>query len=260
LVSVSDDSDPFGTWCNYDFPDQFNGSNNANAFGDYPKLGFDHQAIYISGRHFSTSSGFFLFSKIRIIPKSQLYASNCGPVDYTDFWDFRDPERPIQSGPVDGPPVHAIPRDSLSIGNRAYFVVDAPYITSTFITLWTIEDPLSTNPTVSATNISTTAALSPPDGNQLGGGSPRLDSGRRTYRNAVYKDGHIWSAQPVRGGTSNLYAFARYIRIDVNSQTALEDVAFGSDGFYYLYPALAVDEDNNLVMVFTRSGDTEYAG
>jgi hypothetical protein len=39
----------------------------------------------------------------------------------------------------------------------------------------------------------------------------------------------------------------------------LEDVAFGSGGFYYLYPEVMVDQDTNLTMVFTRSADTEYA-
>ncbi|RMG27075.1 MAG: carboxypeptidase-like regulatory domain-containing protein, partial [Methanobacteriota archaeon] len=147
-----------------------------------------------------------------------------------------------------------------STDNKAYLVVDSPYFTSTFITLWTVEDPLGANPIVSAVNIPTTAAYEPPDGNQLGDGTPRIDSGRRTYRNAVYQDGSIWTATAVAGGTNNQYAFARYVRLDAINQTLLEDVSFGADGYYYLYPAVMVDENNNLVMVFTRTGDNEYAG
>lgn len=254
LVSVSDDSDPFGDWCNYAFPNHLNGSTNAFNWGDYPKLGYDYQAIYISGRQFSFA-GNFNYCKMRIIPKSELYAPGCGSVSYTDYWDFRDPNNPIQR--VDGPPIAASHFDST---NTAYIVVDSPYLTSTFITLWTIENPTSTTPTVSAVNIPTTIAAPPPDANQLGGGTPRIDSGRRSYRNAVYKDGNIWTATAIAGGTANAYAFARYLRLDVNSLTAIEDVALGANGFYYLYPAVMVDEDNNLVMVFTRSADTEYAG
>lgn len=254
-VSVSDDSDPMGDWYNFVFPAHLNGSTNAFNWGDYQKVGYDHQAVYISGRQFGFGSGFF-YCKVRIVPKSQLYANNGGPVDYTDFWNFRDPNNP--GVVVDGPPIAAAHLDSTD--NKAYLVVDSPYNTSNFITLWTIQDPLGTNPVVTGVNIPTTAAPLAQNGNQLGGGSPRIDVGRRTYRNAVYKDGHIWTSCPIGGGTNNLYTFARYVRIDVNTNTAIEDAALGADGFYYLYPAAMIDEDNNLIMVFTRTADTEYAG
>ena len=107
-------------------------------------------------------TGGFQYCKIRIIPKDQLYDPACGPVDYTDFYDFRDPEN--TGIRVDGPPIAASHHDSP--GNVAYFVVDAPYGTSTFITLWTIEDPLGVSPTVTGTNIPTVAAQAPPDANQ----------------------------------------------------------------------------------------------
>ncbi|RMG29133.1 MAG: hypothetical protein D6732_17870, partial [Methanobacteriota archaeon] len=137
LVSVSDDSDPMGNWCNFAFPAHLNGSTNTSTWGDYEKVGYDYQAIYITGRQFLFNGG-FQYCKLRIIPKSQLYAGNCGPVDYTDFWDFRDPNNPVQR--VDGPPIAAVHLDSTD--NKAYLVVDSPYFTSTFITLWTVEDPL----------------------------------------------------------------------------------------------------------------------
>jgi hypothetical protein len=253
LVSVSDDSDPFGTWTNFGFPANLNGSNNAFNWGDYPKIGYDHQAIYISGRMFSYGGG-LQYCKLRIISKTQLYDPSAGPVDYTHLWNFRDPSNPGVI--VDGPPVAANHLDST---NTAYLVVDSPYVTSTFITIWKITNPLSTTPIVTALNIPTASALRPPDGNQLGGGTPRLNSGRRAYRRAQLKNGHIWSATAIAGGTSNQYAYARYVRVDAINNTLVEDVAIGANGFYYLYPFAMVDEDNNLTMVFTRSADTEYA-
>jgi hypothetical protein len=255
LISVSDDSDPMGTWCNYAFPANLNGMNETFTWGDYPKMAYDHQAIYVSGRQFSYFGG-FSYCKMRIIPKDQLYDLTCGPVDYTDFWDFRDPENTAVR--VDGPPIAASHLDSTD--NVAYIVVDSPYSTSTFISLWTIEDPLGVSPTVTGVNIPTTAASAPPNANQLGGGFPGIDSGRMAYRNAVYTNGQIWTATAVRGGTSNQYAFARYLRLRVDVPSAIEDVAFGSDGFFYLYPAIMVDEDLNMVMVFSRSADDEYCG
>lgn len=254
LVSVSDDSDPMGDWCNFAFPAHLNGTFNSFTWGDYEKAGYDHQALYISGRQFGFGTGFF-YCKLRIIPKSELYANNCGPVNYTDFWQFRDPANP--SNVVDGPPIAAVHLDSP--GNKAYIVVDADYNTSTFITLWTLDDPLG-NPTLTAVNIPTAAAPWPNHGNQLGGGSPRIDVGRRAYRNAVYKNGQLWTSCPIGGGTGNAYTFARYVRLDVVNQTLLEDAALGANGFYYLYPAAMIDGNDNLFMVFSRSAATEYAG
>jgi hypothetical protein len=40
----------------------------------------------------------------------------------------------------------------------------------------------------------------------------------------------------------------------------LEDQAYGSDGCWYFDPAIAVDDGNNLAMVFGRSCVDEYAG
>jgi len=255
LISVSDDDNPMGTWCNYAFQANLNGMTNSNTWGDYPKLGYDDKALYASGRMFGYSGG-FNYCKIRIIPKAQIYDLSCGPVDYTDFWDFKDPANLAMT--VDGPPIAACHLDSP--GDEAYFVVDAPYYTSSFITLWTIEDPLGASPIVTGVNIPTADAPPPPDADQLGGGSPRIDSGRRAYRNAVYQNGQIWTATAVGGGTANQYAFARYVRFHVNSQTLIEDVAFGADGYYYLYPSIMVDDENNMVMGFSRSGTDEYCG
>ncbi len=253
LVSVSDDDDPMGDWCNYAFPANKNGSTTTSNWADYPKIGLDQDAFYISGRMFAFSGG-FNYCKIRIIPKSQLYANTCGPVNYTDFWDLRVPQYLSQR--VDGPPVAAV---HFGQPDATYFIVDSPFYTGTFVTIWKLTDPLG-SPSFTAYNVPVTATLSPPDGNQLGGGNPLIDSGRRAYRNAVYMDGSLWSATAVAGGTGNVYAYARYVRIDVVNQTALEDVTFGANGYYYLYPAVQVDSNKNMVMAFSRSGDDEYAG
>jgi|GEM_PF-1074070 len=254
LVSVSDDANPLGDWYSYALPANLNGSNQAFNWGDYPKMGFDDKAVYISGRMFSLTGGGFNYCKVRIVPKSQLYANTGGPVDYTDFWNFRDPSNP--SVIVDGPPIAASHMDS---SNTTYIVVDSPYNTSTFISVWELTDPLGTNPTLIGQNVSTTSALGPPDAVQQGG-NQRIDSGRRAYRNAIYQDGFLWSATAVAGGIGNQSAFTRYVKVDVNTMTAVEDFALGADNFFHMYPAIAVDDENNIFIAYSRSGNSEFAG
>ncbi|MGH1366788.1 MAG: T9SS type A sorting domain-containing protein [Calditrichia bacterium] len=254
LMSVSDDANPLGEWYNYALPAHLNGSNQAFNWGDFPKMGFDDKAVYISGRMFSLTGGGFNYCKVRIVPKDQFYANTGGPVDYTDFWNFRDPANP--NAVVDGPPIAASHMDST---NTTYIVVDAPYNTSTFISLWKLTDPLGTNPTLVGVNVPTTAALGPPDSRQPGG-TQLIDGGRRAYRNAVYQDGFLWTATAVAGGIGNQSAFTRYVKVDVNANTAVEDFALGEDNFFHMYPAIAVDDENNIFISYSRSGDTEFAG
>ena len=191
LVSVSDDSDPTGTWYNYAFPTNRNGSTPTSFWSDYPKLGYDANAIYMSGRMFGFTGG-FNYSHIRWVNKYDLYEANGGRVVYTDIWDLRDPQ---SSGiRVDGPPVAAVHFDSTDTG---YLVVDSPFNTSTHVSLWKIQDPNGT-PIISVVSVPVTATTSPNNGQQLDGGQA-LDVGRRTYRNAVYQDGAYGLVQMLEG-------------------------------------------------------------
>lgn len=255
LVSVSETSNPLGEWMNFSFPAHLNGTANAGNWGDYQKVGYDENAVYISANQFSFSSQ-FAYVKVRIIPKSELYAHTGGAVTYKDYWDFRDPGNP--SVTVFGPLMAVASLDSP--GNKAYLLVDSPYNTANFVTLWTIEDPLAASPTVTAVNIPTTAVASPPNGNQAGGTAPRLESGNRRYRMPVYQDGKIYAVSGVAGGFGLQSGFARYLVIDAETKTLDADVSFGENDFYYLFPAITPDEDGNIFMAFTRSGDDDFAG
>jgi hypothetical protein len=50
------------------------------------------------------------------------------------------------------------------------------------------------------------------------------------------------------------------MKIDPVHATVMEQFAYGTVGYFYLFPALDIDKDGNVAVNFTRSGDTEYAG
>jgi hypothetical protein len=52
----------------------------------------------------------------------------------------------------------------------------------------------------------------------------------------------------------------KYFVVDINTNAVLEQVEQGAQGYFYFYPAIAVDKDNNLAITYSRSADTEYAG
>jgi len=252
LLSVSDDADPLGTWCTWSIPGNQNGSTPNPNLNDYPKIGLDDEAIYVTSNQFDLTDGSYLYTKIRIIGKAQLYDGECGAVTFTDIWDLRNPSF------LGSPTFTTVPAVTFGSPGVEYFVdVDFVFQTGTFVNLWSLTDPLGT-PTLTAEAIPVTAFNSPPDADQRGGSTTLIDVGGRRNRNVVYQDGSVWTAHSV-ADESGLFTQARYVRIDVNTGTATEDAAFGAENFWYYYPAVHPDGNGNLVMAFTRSGLTEFA-
>ncbi|MCH9029944.1 MAG: hypothetical protein IH819_10115, partial [Bacteroidetes bacterium] len=139
IISYSDDSDPLGTWYMYALDATVNGSTSSSSWGDYPQLGYDDQAIYIMSRQFSFSGLGLLYNKIRILNKSELYASNAGPLTWTDLWDISQPSDPNFKPDV----IH--PTISYDAGLNAAFFVWSNFGGANFYILYVIEDPI-TNP------------------------------------------------------------------------------------------------------------------
>lgn len=249
LLSVSDDSNPLGTWCNWRIPGDQNGPNSTGFLNDYPKLGVDRNAIYVTANMWSSN---FQYVQVRIIPKAQLLDNQCGPLTWTDLWDLRFPSSPGNKVFTAAPAVTFDTTDS------QYLINSSNFITGTFVTLWTLNNPIN-NPTMTGVDIPVTQYSSPPNAGQLGGGTP-IDVQGYMFRNAVVRDGHIWAVHSIAGGAGNAYAFARYLRINLQTKAVIEDAALGANNFWYYYPAITVDRNHNMTMCFTRSGYTEYAG
>ena len=255
LVSVSDDSDPNGTWCNWAFRGDVNGSTPSGNWADYQGLGFDDQAVYIVPNQFGWDNT-FKYAKIRILPKSTLYDPSCPAVTFTDLWDIRYP----QVG-ADAFTVFTF-RPAVTFGNPGaeYLMANSGFISpnNDFMVLFKLTNPLTT-PVLTADVVPVVPSNPPPDTNQLGGETPLIDVGGHRIRNVVYRDGSVWTAHSVVGSSVATQANARYVRVDVASKTALEDVSIGAVNCWYYYPAIAADVDSNMAMVVNRSCTTEFA-
>ncbi len=266
LLSVSNTSDPTGNWCNIPLRGDRNGSSASGNWSDYEGVGLDNQALYITTNQFQLTpagDGKFQYSRLRIIPKSQLYGGCMSP-SYFDFWDLTDPASTSER-------VFTLrPAFTFGAPGVEYLVGNSPFETSTYFTLWSLTNPLSGTPTLTAQNVPVTASTAPPNADQLGGtggtsGCPvpcLIETGDGRLLDLVYRNGTLWTSHAVAGGTGDAYSRARYVRIGVGGDppAVLEDVSFGVDGCWYYYPAVAPDQNGNLGMVFTRSCTSEYAG
>ena len=273
LVSVSDDADPHGSWCNWALRGDLNGSTPAGNWADYQGLGFDDQAVYIVPNQFGFGGGFD-YSKIRILPKSTLYNPSCPAITWTDIWDVRFPGAGFDDFAA------ATVRPAVTFGTPGveYLMANSYFLPpfNNFMVLYTLTNPLN-NPTLTAAVVTVAPYEPPPNANQRGGSAPDpeldpncanpclIDTGGNRIRNVVYRDGSVWTAHSVADTGSPQLARARYVRVAAGGPTLLEDVAFGSPDCWYYYPALTTDADSNMVMVFNRScsdsaAQPEYAG
>lgn len=247
LVSVSDDSNPLGVWFNWALPSNVYGSSNSGTWQDYESAGYDAQAYYITGRHFGFVSGYY-GNAVRVLPKAQFLGSNPGPISWYDFWAMRD----NFGNDVDG----VRPTYVLSNPNE-YYLVGPPSLTSgTYFALYRITNPTGV-PAISCVHVPVVAWSNAPNAGQLGGGTGIETGGSRIRHEAIYRDSSLWVVHPIANAG---YSAIRYVRINTPTNTAVEDMAYGATGYWYFYPSLAVDKDNNIGITFTRSGDTQYAG
>ncbi len=63
LVSISQTSDPTGDWYNYKSDAAKNGDISSNLWADFPGLGYDQEAVYLTSNQFSFYSREFQYSK-----------------------------------------------------------------------------------------------------------------------------------------------------------------------------------------------------
>ena len=251
LIAYSDDDNPLGTWYIYSINTKMNGTFDSDYWGDYPHIGYDDQAIYITTNCFAYSGHFFAYPKIRIINKSELYAAEGGPLTWTDFWDITLPGSSVI-------PVSIQPAISFTASNNTGYLAWNNRDTSNFYVIYRITDPI-TNPVLTAVSLPVPTYFPPPSGNQLGGGTPIANLPRMTSV-PIVRNNKLYAVHTIQNTQFSNYSSLKYWIADVNTNTVLEQVEQGAQGLFYLFPSIVVDQDNNLAITYSRSADTEYIG
>ena len=259
LIAYSDDDNPLGTWYMYRLDTKKHGTVQSNTWGDYPKVGYDEEAIYIMTRCIDFSGAGHLYNKIRIINKAELYSSNAGPLSYTDLWDIRMPGQG-SAGPV----LDCItPGISYTPGNGGWFfwamgIYGGAPVSADFYSMYRIINPL-TSPTLRGKVLPVQLYTSPPLANQLGGGMGIETIGWIT-KGPVMRDGYLYVAHDIQNSTNSSYSSIKYLKVDLTSHSIVDNIEFGNEGYFYLFPSITIDKDHNAAITFSRSADNEYIG
>lgn len=251
LLSVSATADPRGNWFNYAMDATKDGTTATNNWADYPGLGVDNQALYVTANMFRFG-GTFQYAKLRVIPKSAPYAGK--PIVFRDFVRLQNQDNSMA---FTVQPCHTFGAPG------AEHLVNTLYPTTATttrdrLTVWTLKNP-ATTPVLTRTTVQTAAYSLPPDADQQGGGTA-LDTGDIRVLNAVYSGGSVWctfTTGHAWSGTNRASCF--WLQLKPSTGTILQQGIYGARTGSYFYPGLMADVNGNAVMTFSRCSTTEFA-
>lgn len=244
-IAISDDDDPNGIWYKYRTWAVI-GIDDSTFWVDYPGLGFDENAIYVTGNLFGLTGpdgwGGALF---RIFDKSSML--NGGAARILDVVPDSGASVQVAQGHGASP--------------RCFFMSRSA---DTAVKLWTINDPLG-SPNLQHLIIGGLADSNSPSGDAptLGGGE--LDTLDGRLMNVHLRDGHVYTSHGVSDNSGAV--ISRWYHIDTrgwpdsgsNPILVQQGEVRGEPGDYTFFPAVASDRFNNVAMVMARSSANQYA-
>jgi hypothetical protein len=248
MMSVSKTSDPEGDWSFWALDMQRNGTKFVNLYADFPRVGVDSSSIYL-GAGMWTFSLQFRYEKIRILKKSEVYSF--GPVSWHDFWNMTDATGQTA--------IHIEPAQTYGKSNIEY-LINTRSDAGNMITLWTITNADSkprlikkavpvdpyTAAVFAAQKNSSVVLVSTTEGT----GVLKVVS-RNGFLYASHAITQDWGSGPVSA--------IRFYQLDTNGNL-LQQTTYGSDGVNYYMPTLAVNQSGDVVLAFSRSSQSQYAG
>jgi len=245
-IAISDDSDPNGIWYKYRTFSVID-VNSSNYWVDYPGLGSDDNAFYITGNLFLLNGGGSGWGGVlfRIFEKAPMLVGD--PVVITDI-------APDAGGSVQV-------AQMFGSAPQPYFV---SRLSSTQLSVWTINDPLGSPElrriTVGGMDFADGPSQDAP--NPFGGEISTLD-GR--LMNVHARDGQLYTAHGINGDPG--LTVARWYHMDINGWPNSGNFPFlveqgevtGDPGQHYFFPAIYSDKYHNVGLVMSRSSASEFA-
>lgn len=206
-------------------------------WADFPQLGFDADAVYISANMFPISSGSFQYHTYAI-PKADLLQSTPTLVNRVLF----------AGGSHGGQPVDVLDNTGLSQSSYALWQdgSSAAYprtISGSFAGGLT----MNTSPSSIGLNYLATASNArQPDG------TANMDVDEDRFSSKLVRvNGDYWGVQTRRSGSDDVL---RWFRIDAATMTREQEGIISLGGQDLYYPSIAVNEDGRVVIGFTASG------
>jgi hypothetical protein len=240
LVSVAQKTDATSSdFCNYSFP--------YGKYGlDFPKLGVDPDGIYLSANVLSTSTGQQVGNVLYFANRAAM--ESCGSATYTEWSNVDNPDGSLASA------ITPAVQDSSS-GAVEYLINSYPS-GACQLTLWT----LTSNATLSNASVPTQCYSPPPPALQQGT-TLKIDPGDSSVSHASYVNGLLTlvvAGSYDWGDGNGPVGIAEWFVLDPSVAAVSSQGAFGTPGYWLLYPAVVRDYNGNLTFVYGAAGPTSY--
>jgi len=266
LMGVSQTANPAGPYWIWATDATVDASTRTNNWSDFPMLGFDTRAIYVSTNQFGFSAG-FSYAKVRIFNKAEMYAGGVGTshnIRWWDFWGLRNPDNSLAFSIQPASHFQGLG------GDPSAFLVNSLFPSGSSLTLWTLANPLGMwtggAPSLSRVAISCRSYDLPPGAVQRDGGGVRIATNDIRLLNAVFQSSggtqRLWTAHTSKfswSGDTEARSVVQWYEIDVPSRTVTQQNGFGASGLHYYFPVIQSDINRNAYVTFGRSGANEYA-
>jgi len=250
LLSVSKTNDPEGQWAFYALDMQLNGANRVTLWADFPRLGIDDKAIYLTADMSTFRTFLFRYAKLRILKKSEVYAF--GNIGWHDIWKLVD-----ASGKY---AIHVEPAHSFGTVPAEY-LVNTRNDSGNLITLWTLQNPTAAHPKLTKTAVKVAAYAAPPFALQRGGGTVLVAATEGTgVLKVVSRNGFVYASHAIaHNWGSGPVSAIRFYQVNTTGKV-IQQVTYGSNGTFYYMPTVMVNSAGDVALAFNRSSASQFAG
>ncbi len=233
-IAISDDSDPNGIWYKYRTNAVISSGSNTY-WVDYPGVGFDENAWYVTGNLFGLNNGGFGGALFRSFQKSTMLSG--GPAVFADLRDSNGAS--VQVAHHFGSP------------QAAYF---ASISSTAALKIYAVRNVL-TSPTLTSTTVTVPNFAYPTSGAPNPGGS--LDVLGDRLMNVCWRNGKLYTAHTVLSGGRNMARWDQLLTNDWPNSGSVTSAMSGTvdagSGTHTFFPAVYANKYDDVGMVMAET-------
>ena len=244
FLASSQGADPMGDWWVWSIEARSDESQ-PNLRPDSLGLAVDNSSVYLTANMFA-GQGQFAYARLRVLSKLDMLGG--GLIHGWDFWQLRN---------HDGTPAFALqPALNLSPPDGQYLINST--VDGQGLTLWKVVQSPRQLPILTRKFMPTSQFRLAPNIRQqkiereIDPGDPRLCQ-------PVYRHGQLWTAHTVavKWGEAPSSAGIQWFQANPKAGYVTRQGVFGAPGYHYFCPAVMVDRQGNMVLVFNRVGEND---
>jgi hypothetical protein len=255
LVAVSATSNPNGKWYVYRVPPEDVGPDGEpridnTGLVDYPTLGFDRDAVYLTQNFFGEDK--FEITMVTL-DKAAMYAGETVTAHHFDQ---------MSDSGADGLTFTVQPAQQPFSGGSdgTFYLVNsdfpAPDPTPESLTMWELTDPLG-DPSLECFTLDVDPYVYPLPARQPESSS-FIDTLGTRVMNADFNDGSLWAAHStsIPGDGGRPVAAIRWYEIDVATRSVVQSGTYGESNKSYFMPTIGSDGDTTVIVHNVSGPDT----